>query len=500
MQKLNQRNLADKSSEWIDHKHNFSIERYDRDSVQPGIVHFGVGNFHRSHQAIYIDKLLGQGYLDWGIIGVSMRSAKIRDALKPQDFLFTEVTLGNKIEFRIIGSILNILVAPENPAAVINQIADGKIKLVTTTITEKGYYLYSGQLDGNHPDIVSDKSCLENPRSIYGYLAAAIIQRSTYKGPPLSVLCCDNIHDGGTKIKTGVHILLEKHSRVAHEWAMENVSFASSMVDRVSPATDGVLKQLVNSTLGLEDAWPVAGEPFTQWVIEDNLIGLRPALDQVGALFTVNISLYEKMKLGFLNAGHSIISVLGYLNSRAMVHQALEDPLILEFVQKALHENFLPVTEVPKNCRAEDYIVEVMQRFQNRALPYTVQQVNNDSSQKIQQRWFQNIDSALAKNIDTKLMSFVIAAWVLYVEKALDRGDLCDPQKDSFVEAYENDSEPVKQFLIIAGADGFFFSNHASFMNDVLYLYKKIKCSDIKSAIRQFLSEHLLEEEETSYP
>ena len=242
MQKLNQSNLACKVSESIDHKHNFSMQSYERDCVQPGIVHFGVGNFHRSHQAIYVDKLLGQGYLDWGIIGVSMRSPKIRDALKPQDFLFTEVTLGNKIEFRIIGSILNILVAPENPSAVINQIADEKIKLVTTTITEKGYYLYSGKVDSSHPDMVSDSACLKKPRSIYGYLAAAVIQRCNFDGPPLNVLCCDNIHDGGTKLKAGVYFLLEKHSQVAYEWATKNVSFASSMVDRVSPATDEELK------------------------------------------------------------------------------------------------------------------------------------------------------------------------------------------------------------------------------------------------------------------
>ncbi len=487
MQKLNQSNLACKVSESIDHKHNFSMQSYERDCVQPGIVHFGVGNFHRSHQAIYVDKLLGQGYLDWGIIGVSMRSPKIRDALKPQDFLFTEVTLGNKIEFRIIGSILNILVAPENPSAVINQIADEKIKLVTTTITEKGYYLYSGKVDSSHPDMVSDSACLKKPRSIYGYLAAAVIQRCNFDGPPLNVLCCDNIHDGGTKLKAGVYFLLEKHSQVAYEWATKNVSFASSMVDRVSPATDEELKQLVNSTLGLEDAWPVAGEPFTQWVIEDNLFSSRPALDLVGALFTANISLYEKMKLGFLNAGHSIISVLGYLNARAMVHEALEDLPILEFVKKILHENFLPVTEIPRDCLAEDYICEVMQRFKNKALPYAVQQVNTDSSQKIQQRWFKNIDDALKKNLDTKLMSFVLAAWVLYIEQALDRGQLSDPQKDSFVEAHKNDAEPVQQFLKIAGADGFFFSNHDPFMNDVLYLYKKIKRSDITRAISQVL-------------
>mgnify|MGYP005681100359 FL=1 len=199
-------------------------------------------------------------------------------------------------------------------------------------------------------------------------------------------------------MREGVDMLLELHAKDVLGWAEKNVSFASSMVDRVSPATDQSLNQLVNSTLEFDDAWPVSAEPFTQWVIEDKFAGIRPVLDQVGALFTDDISLYEQMKLRLLNAGHSIIAVLGYLDNREMIHQALKQPYILKFVQKALHENLLPVTNIPEDCRGEDYISVVIQRFHNSGTPYRAQQVNSDSSQKIRLRWFPSIDNALAQH------------------------------------------------------------------------------------------------------
>lgn len=499
MEQLNQQTLVNSTGKATDQKRNIFWQNYDRDSIQPGIVHFGVGNFHRSHQAVYIDKLLGMGDLNWGIVGVSMRSAKIRDALQAQDFLYTEVTLGEQTEFNIIGSIVNILVAPECPDAVINQVADSNIKLVSVTITEKGYCLSSDKINSDHPDMAADSTCLKNPRSIYGYLAAAIIKRCNDNGAPLNILCCDNIQTGGAKLRAGVQMLLQRHAKDALEWTEKNVRFISSMVDRVTPATDNTLKQLVNSTLQLEDAWPVSAEPFSQWVIEDKFTDGRPALDKVGVLFAGDISLHEQMKLRFLNAGHSIISVLGYLDQRQTIHEALQQPCILKFAQKALYETLLPITEIPLNSRGEDYIADVIKRFQNSALPYTVQQVNSDSSQKIQQRWFPSIDNALMKNANTKLMSFAVAAWVIYIEQALDAGELNDPLSDDLLVAYENNRETVQEFLVIAGANRFNFINSAAFMTDTLQAYKTLKQSNIISAINEFLSKSLLRPKDLSH-
>lgn len=488
MLQLNNKNLKQTISDLTDRSSAVTSFGYDRTQIQAGIVHFGVGNFHRCHQAVYIDKLLKQGADNWGIIGVSMRSAKIRDALKPQNFLYTEVTLGRQSSFRIIGSILNILVAPENPAAVISQVADKQIKLVTTTITEKGYYLSSGEINQSHPDIVADKACLENPRTIYGYLAASIIQRGIQDAAPLSIVCCDNIQAGGEQLRAGVYMLLQLHAQHLVSWAEKHVSFASSMVDRVSPATDSTLKNLVHSTTKLQDVWPVSAEPFTQWVIENTFAGPKPALDKVGAVFADDISYHQQMKLRFLNAGHSIIAILAYLAGHKTIHQALEQPCILEFAQRALCENILPVTEIPQGYKGKDYIAEVIQRFQNSALPYFAQQVNSDSSQKINLRWFPSIDSALLKNTDTAFMSFMVAAWVVYVERALDANELNDPLGHHLLKAHQNNVQTIEQFLAIAGAGQFNFTNSARFMNGVIDTYQKLAHTNISDALNAFLT------------
>ena len=271
------------------------------------------------------------------------------------------------------------------------------------------------------------------------------------------------------------------------------MSFASSMVDRVSPATDEALKQLVCASLELEDAWPVSAEPFSQWVIEDRFAAVRPAFDQVGAVFTHDISLYEQMKLRFLNAGHSIISVLGYLNGQVSVHQALEHASIRNFALAVLHENVLPVATIPQECRGEDYIVDVIKRFDNQSLPYKVQQVNTDSSQKIQQRWFPTIDDALAQDTDTALMSFSVAAWIIYVQTALDARELNDPLGDEFLVLHQQrrQLEPndlIARMLIIAGADRFVFSGYEPFMMSVSEHYQTLENVDITRALNQLLS------------
>lgn len=499
MPQLNTKNLKNSISDLTDREQTITSGNYDRAQIQPGIVHFGVGNFHRCHQAVYIDKLLNQGVKDWGIIGISMRSTKIRDALQSQNFLYTEVTLGKQSSFRIIGSILDILVAPENPTAVISQVAKNQIKLVTTTITEKGYYLCSGQIDQSDPDIVADKTCLENPRTIYGYLAASIIQRGIQDAAPLSIICCDNIQAGGEHLRAGVYMLLQQHAQHLLSWVEKHVSFASSMVDRVSPATDDNLKSLVHSTVKLKDVWPVSAEPFSQWVIENKFAGPKPALDKVGAIFADDISYHQQMKLRFLNAGHSIIAVLAYLAGHKTIHQALEQPYILQFVQRALCENILPVTEIPQGYQGKDYIAEVIQRFQNSALPYFAQQVNSDSSQKIILRWFPSIDNALLRNTDTAFMSFILAAWVVYVERALDANELNDPLDHHLMKANQNDGQRVEQFLTIIGASHFNFAASAPFMTDVTNAYQTLKDINISNALSDFLTKNTSQPKELDH-
>ena len=219
---------------------------YDRSAVRPGIAHFGIGNFHRAHQAIYCEDLLERGESQWGITGISLRSAAMRDDLQPQDWLYTLAILGETTEFRCIGAIQNVLVAPEDPAAVIDLIADPVTQIASSTITEKGYYLGAQGLNTDHPDMAGELASLDSPKTIYGYLARGIIQRSeTAAASKLTIMCCDNISSGGEILKQGVTRLLAKHDPEALSWADTHVSFISSMVDRVCPATDDALRETV---------------------------------------------------------------------------------------------------------------------------------------------------------------------------------------------------------------------------------------------------------------
>ena len=452
------------------------------------MVHFGVGNFHRTHQAIYCDDLLCQGETQWAITGVSLRSAKLRDALAPQDFLYTQVTLGTDTAYRIVGSIKDVLVAPKNPARVIDAVANSPTQIVTTTITEKGYYLSSGVLDENHTDIRKDTASLDRPHTIYGYLAAAIIKRCHNGGTPLTVICCDNIQGGGEHLQTGVNKLLAQHCDQSRSWAERRVAFSSSMVDRVSPATDDQLRQSVTSQLQIIDAWPVAAEPFRQWIIEDKFAGKRPPFDRAGALFVKDIAPFEQMKLRFLNAGHSIAATLGYLAGDQSIHQSLQRPPILAFVNQTLLNNVLPVTQIPEGSEGKAYITQVLGRFQNSALPYAVLQVGTDSSQKIQQRWLPTIDDALELNGDTSYLTLALAAWVVYIQKALNSDELNDPLREEFSQIGNgNNATTIRRFLALAGAEKFHFFTHADFMASVNSHYQAITDLGIERALAEFL-------------
>ena len=462
---------------------------YDRQSVLSGVVHFGIGNFHRAHQAVYYDNLLEHGETKWGITGISLRSAAMRDDLHPQDYLYTLAILGETTKFRCIGAVQDVRVAPEDPEAVIDLIAHPNTQIVSSTITEKGYYLGEQGLNADHPDMAKELQSLASPKTIYGYLARGIIHRSqTAPTSKFTIMCCDNISSGGEILEDGVSVLLSKHDPEAKSWAETRVSFISSMVDRVCPATDDALRETVATQTGREDARPVSAEPFTQWIIENNFAGERPNLESVGAVFVDDIAPYERMKLRYLNAAHTIASTLGYLSGTTYVHEALGQPEIMEFTRRTLNENILPHAAVPDGYEGRSYIKDVILRFQNQNLPYANLQVGTDSSQKIQQRWFPTIDEALAQKGAHGGFQFALAAWVIFINTALDNGVLNDPKKAELqtVEARDLESR-INAYLNIAAADKFAFSSDRGFMSGVVKHAKNIEANGVLSALNQFL-------------
>ncbi|WP_366513385.1 mannitol dehydrogenase family protein [Mesorhizobium sp.] len=388
------------------------IPRYDRSRVTPGIVHLGIGNFHRAHQAIYADDCLAAGQLDWGIIGASLRSSETRDALAPQDNLYTIV--GHQDEqtsLRIVGSIGHILVAPEGPAQLLKALVDPRIRIVTLTVTEKGYTtdLASRTLLKDHPDVRHDLEHVAAPRSVVGFLAEAIARRRERSVRPFTVLSCDNLPANGDTVRK---ILLEftagRDTDLEH-YIRDEVAFPSSMVDRIVPATTDEVRAEVSRKSGLRDAWPVMTEPYTQWVIEEQFPAGRPDWARSGALFVGNVAPYEHMKLRLLNGAHSAIAAIGRVAGLETVDKAIGHPAIRTFIEGYWTEAGATVS---RELNPGAYTRKLLERFANPALGHRTEQIATDASQKVPQRILTPLRELRAKGLPNAHLVFAVAAWI----------------------------------------------------------------------------------------
>ncbi len=386
---------------------------YDRGQVTPGIVHLGVGAFHRAHQAVYVDDCLAAGEAGWGIVGASLRSPDTRDALEPQDGLYTlAVRSGAGEELRVVGSILSLLVAPENPAALLDTLVDPRIRIVTLTVTEKAYLRAAdGTLDAAHPDIVHDLANPATPKTVHGFLVEALARRRAAGTPPFTVLTCDNLPANGATVRRLVIAFAKLRDAELARHVEEKVAFPSTMVDRIVPATTEADRARVSQSLGVEDAWPVMTEPFCQWVVEDDFPTGRPTWEKFGATMVADVRPYEEMKLRLLNGAHSAIAYLGLLSGRETVDRAFGDPAIRRFVDRLWAE---AVPTLPKDAGLDTagYTVELAERFANPALAHRTAQIANDGSQKLPQRI---VDSALARlntGAPANHLALPIAAWI----------------------------------------------------------------------------------------
>lgn len=465
-------------------KANYRVE-----DVIPGIVHFGIGNFHRSHQAIYCETLLNQGRLDCGIIGISLRSEAMRDSLVQQDYLYTQVTLGNPNTYRVVGAIQDILVAPEDPYAVIERISASTTSLITTTITEKGYCLLNGVIDPDHKDMQNDVACLNTPKTIYGFITAGLIMRYRTSQSPITILCCDNVQNGGDLLADGVMYLLKIHAPELLTWFTRQVACISSMVDRITPSTTQELIDEVALACAYHDNAPVPAEPFTQWVIEDKSPFLTIPFADAGAVLTRDIHQFEAIKLRFLNAAHSILATIGYLVGDQYIHEVMQRQNMVALTYNILAEDFLAITSPPDGVNVQHYITDVFTRFNNDKVPYPVLQVGSDSSLKIQQRWFPNIDLVLAAHNTSNKLAFILACWVQFIQHTVSDQTLNDPAKTSFDNiVYTSSVDYVTAVLKIANADRFQFYANKPFMQSVVTYFDAIRTQSVTTALTQLLS------------
>lgn len=400
---------------------------YDRAQTRIGIVHFGPGAFHRAHQAVYIDDLLATEP-DWAICAVSLHSTDVRDALRPQDGLYTLALLGETPSLRVIGSIREVLSARNERDAVLQRLADPAVRIVTLTVTEKGYCLAGDGLDLAHPEIVHDLAMPEAPRSTIGYLVAGLKRRWAEGTAAYTVLSCDNLADNGRRLRRAVLQFALRIDADLANWIETEVAFPRSMVDSITPATDDALRERVSQWLGCTDAWPVQREAYAQWVIEDDFRNGRPAFEKAGATISNDIAGYDRAKLRLLNGPHSALAYLGSLLRIETVAEAMREPRLAGFVERLMREHIAPSLAAPAGFDANAYVDAILERFRNPAIAHKLSQIAWDGSQKLPVRLFGTIADALAAGRGIDALCLPVAAWLRFVRRQANDGvALVDP-------------------------------------------------------------------------
>jgi mannitol 2-dehydrogenase len=362
---------------------------YDRSAITTGIVHFGFGNFHRAHQAMYLDRLMSSGEaMDWGICGVGLLpgDARIRDAMRAQDNLYTLVLKNPDGTFdpRLIGSVHEYLFAPDDPEAVLARLVDPAVRIVSLTVTEGGYHIdrTTNTFDTSAPAIVADAADPHHPATVFGYLVEGLARRQARGIAPFTVMSCDNLPGTGDITRQAVAAFAEMVDTDLAAWIGSSVSFPNGMVDRITPTTTDADRALVAERFGLTDAWPVMAEPYVQWVIEDEFPMGRPAFEQVGAQLVKDVRPYELIKLRLLNAGHQVLAYTGLLRGHRYAHEAMADDVVATAVRSYMEEARQTLEPVP-DVDIDGYIAQLAVRFGNPAIKDTLARLATDGSDRM---------------------------------------------------------------------------------------------------------------------
>jgi fructuronate reductase len=402
-----------------------ALPRYERAAVTPGVVHLGSGAFHRAHQAVVFDDLLAAGDMRWGVRGASLRSPGVRDALAPQDGLYTlMVRDGREERARVIGAVGDVLVLPENPAALVGALADRNTHLVTLTVTEKGYRLdpASGALLIDDPDVAADARGEGTPCTVPGLLVAALAERRARGLSAFTAISCDNLAHNGRKLQAAVLAMAAVRDPALHDWIAETARFPQTMVDRIVPATSEADIDALAERLGMTDAAMVKTEPFIQWVIEDSFSGERPDFASAGVQLTGDVAPWEEAKLRLLNGAHSAIAYLGGLAGVEFVDQVVANSGGTVLVEALWNESETTLSP-PPGLDIAAYRRALMARFANSALAHRTRQIAMDGSQKLPQRLIAPAAARIAAGRPIETIALAIAAWMRWQAGRTDAGE-----------------------------------------------------------------------------
>ncbi|ACI56713.1 Mannitol dehydrogenase domain [Rhizobium leguminosarum bv. trifolii WSM2304] len=403
-----------------------AVPGYDRASLKAGIVHFGVGNFHRAHQAVYLDDLFNAGAdHDWAIVGAGVlpSDAAMREKLAAQDFLTTVVEQdNNKTAARVTAPMIDILPIGD-PAAIIAKLADPEIRVVSMTITEGGYFIdASGTFNPAHPAIAADGNSPDAPKTVFGLIVAGLKARKARGVGPFTVMSCDNIPHNGIVTANAVVGTAALSDPGFAEWIRENVAFPNAMVDRITPATGQREIDFLKDNFEIEDNWPVYCEEFKQWVLEDKFTAGRPALEKVGVTFVPDVTPYEHMKIRILNGGHAAIAYPAALMDIHFVHDSMEDPLIRAFLAKLEKDEIIPIVPPVPNTSLTDYFALIEHRLLNPKIADTIPRLAQDGSNRQPKFILPSTLDNLSQGRDVVGLALVSALWCRYFAGKTDSG------------------------------------------------------------------------------
>ncbi|UJW75518.1 mannitol dehydrogenase family protein [Rhizobium sp. SL42] len=404
-----------------------AVPAYRREQLKAGILHFGVGNFHRAHQAIYLHELFNKGQdLDWAILGAGVMPSdrRMKEKLESQDYLTTVVEQdNNRSAATVTGPMTDILTAPDFDR-IIAALADPAIRIVSMTITEGGYFIdpATGKFDPTHPAMAADANDPASPKSVFGLIIAGLKARRAAGIPPFTVMCCDNIPGNGEVTEATVTGLAQLSDPEFSHWIEENVAFPNGMVDRITPSTGEREIAIARDTYGIDDQWPVFCEEFKQWVLEDKFPLGRPALEDVGVTFVDDVAPYELMKLRILNGGHAAIAYPAALMDIHFVHESMENPLIRGYLAKLENDEIIPIVPPVPNTSLQDYFKLIESRFLNPKIGDTIPRLAQDGSNRQPKFILPSTADRLAKGLDVVGLALVSALWCRYFEGTSDSG------------------------------------------------------------------------------
>ena len=487
---LNQDNLEEIGS-------RIPVPKYRRSADAAGILHIGVGGFHRAHLAYYLHQLKKDSNTPWNITGVGLREAdaKLHDIFKTQDHLYTLIVKhpDGKIEPEIIGSIIDFKMGTTDPEPVIAQMAHANTKIVSLTITEGGYNFNptTGEFNFDNPDIQHELRHPHDPITVYGFLCAALERRYDAGLPAFTIMSCDNIEHNGDMARKMLLTFAEAQDTDLAQWIAQEVCFPNSMVDRITPVTTPADIETLAQNFGVQDAWPVICEPFIQWVVEDNFSNGRPDFEKVGVQFVPDVGPYEKMKLRLLNAGHSVLGLLGALHGHPTINACIEDELFAKYLRAFLDKEATPILGPIIGIDLTDYKNSLLERFANPNIKDSVSRICSESSAKLPKFLIATIHENLATGGSIKFATLVIAAWCYYSDKQLDQNgqpiEIIDAMQGKLHDAAKETTNNALAFIQLESLFGGLSENERFTKEYTTLLQELYATNDIKKLMQSQL-------------